>query len=375
MADVKPLRVGIVGAGGIALYYHIPYYLRCENVAIVAACDVNEAALQQMKDKYGVERLCYDYHELLDMDDLDLVSVCTSNDSHHPVVMSAIERGLDIYCEKPLALDYAQAKEMYEAAAAKGIKTGVNFSHRRTPASQLAREIIASGVLGPITYVSAVYAAGGTNYAQHKGTWRNDRKKAGFGGMGDMGSHMIDMMLWWLGTEITAVTAQTHTYVPEVTDRDSGKPMKVTTEDQGTLLVSYANGAMGYFCGSYIFTGRGYDQRVEVYGANGGLMYNQQHPLELDVSLPPETLKQYQVLRQGGTRDTPYATIMVPERLQGLLPGEPGAQRGVLMDFVDAYRAEGPFSFSPGFYEGMKVQEVLEACKLSRGRRWVSLPL
>ena len=375
MSTAKPLRVGIVGAGGIALYYHLPYFARCENVTIVAACDVNDAALQQMRDKFGIEHLCYDYRQLVEMDDLDLISVCTSNDCHYPVVMAAIERGLDIYCEKPLALDYAQAKEMYEAAKARGTKTGVNFSHRRTPAAQLAREIVAGGALGPISYASAIYAAGSSHYAEHKGTWRNDRKKAGFGGMGDMGSHMIDMMLWWLGCDITAVTAQMRTYVPEVIARDSGKPMKVTTEDQGMLLVQYANGAMGYFCGSYIFTGRGYDQRVEIYGTHGGLMYNQQHPLELDVLLPPEALKLYQVLRQGGTRDTPYSTILVPERLQGLLPNEPGAQRGVLMDFVDAYRAEGPFSFSPGFYEGMKVQEVLEACKLAKGRRWVNLPL
>jgi predicted dehydrogenase len=376
MNTPRPLRVGIIGAGGIATNHHVPSYHRCANVRVVAVADISDAALEQMKARHGITRLFRDYRELLALDDLDIVSVCTSNDMHYPVVMAAIERGLDVYCEKPLALTYAQTQEMYAAAKAKGTKTGVNFSHRRTPAVQLAKEIIASGALGKIHYVSAIYAAGSPNFAEHKGTWRNMREKAGYGGMGDMGSHMIDMMLWWLGCDITTTTSHMGTFVPEVIARDSGQPMKVTTEDQGTILVNYANGAMGYFCGSYMFTGRGFDQRAEVYGTKGGLMYNQHHALELKVFLAPEYIKPYKVLRQGGTLDNPYTTILVPERLQGLVPSEPGAERTVIMDYIDAYRAEGAFTFSPGFYEGMKVQEVLEASRRAADEGgWVKLPL
>ena len=375
MSAVRPLRVGIVGAGGIARHYHLPSYRLCKNVAVVAACDVNDAALKQMQEQHGIERVYMDYHELLQKERLDILSICTSNDAHYPIAMAAIEADLDVYCEKPLALTYAQAREMYEAAMAKGTKTGVNFSHRRTPAAQLAREIIHSGAVGDIHYVAAVYAGGGTGYADRPGTWRNDRDRAGFGGLGDMGSHIIDMMLWWLEADITSVAAVMRTFVPERTAPDS-RTMRVTTEDQGMLLVTYDNGAMGYVCGSYMFTGRGYDQRVEIYGSHGGLMYDQQHPYELQVHLAPEILERYVVVRQGGTRDTPYTTIFVPERLQGVLPEAPGRRRTVLMDYVDAYRAPGPFAFSPGFYEGMKVQEVLEACRRAdSARRWASLPL
>ena len=333
------LQVGIIGVGGIGRHYHIPSYLRCENVQIAAACDISDEALEQVKAQYGIQCLSCDYLELLESNDIDIVSVCTSNDMHYPVVMAAIDKGLDIYCEKPLALTVAEAQEMYEAAEENGTKTGVNFSHRRTPAAQLAKEIIASGALGNIHYVSAVYAAGAPDYANRPGTWRNDRSRAGYGGLGDMGSHMIDMMLWWLDSDIEAVAAQMSTVVKERISRETGKPVPVTTEDQGNFLVRYANGALGYFCGSYMFTGRGYDQRVEVYGSEGGLMYNQQHPYELDVYLPADALKQYVVLRQGGTRDTPYTTIHVPERLQGLSPDGSGERRTLLMDYIDAYRA------------------------------------
>jgi len=372
----KTLRVGIVGAGGIARHYHLPSYRRCEGVQVVAACDVDKAALQAMKDEHDVRKLYKDYRELLANERLDILSICTTNDMHYPVAMAAIERGVDIYCEKPLAMTYAQAREMHDAAQAKGIKTGVNFSHRRTPACQLAKEIVDSGALGKIHYVSAIYAAGSPDFASRPGTWRQMREYAGFGGLGDMGAHVIDMMLWWLGCDVHGVAAQMATIVPQRLSHDTGKPMQVTTEDHGHLLLDYSNDALGYLLGGYTFTGRGYDQRVELYGTDGGLMYNQQRPYELLVYLKSEYLERYTILRAGGTRDTPYTTILVPERLQGVSPGASGARRTVLMDYVDAYRAPGEFSFSPGFREGMRVQEVLEAARRAeQARCWVSLPL
>ncbi len=140
------------------------------------------------------------------------------------------------------------------------------------------------------------------------------------------------------------------------------------------LLLTYANGATGYVCGSYAFTGRGYDQRIEIYGSQGGLMYDQQHAYELQVYLPDEQLSRYVHSATGGTPDRPYHTILVPERHQGIYEGQPWA-RTSLMDFIDAYGAT-PFAWSPGFDEGVRVQEVLEAASLAEQRRaWVDLPL
>jgi predicted dehydrogenase len=368
------IRVGIIGAGGIARGYHVRSYQRCPNVQIVAACDISAAALEQLTALTGPLDTYTDYTDLLARDDLDLVSICTSNNMHYPAAMAAIARGVDIYCEKPLALNLAQAREMAAAATQAGLKTGVNFSHRRTPAARLAKEILDSGALGEVYAVSAIYAAGSPTFASRPGTWRNVKEIAGYGGMGDMGSHIIDMVLWLLQTEVTAVTGVTRTLTPERVNRDTGQPMRVTTEDQGMMLLTYANGATGYVCGSYAFTGRGYDQRIEIYGSQGGLMYDQQHAYELQVFMPDEHLARYVRSATGGTPDRPYHTILVPERHQGIHDGQPWA-RTSLMDFVDAYSAT-PFVWSPGFDEGVRVQEVLEAASLAEQRRaWVELPL
>ena len=163
------------------------------------------------------------------------------------------------------------------------------------------------------------------------------------------------------------------TVIKECVSHETGQPMPVTTEDHGNFIVQYANGA-GLFLWELYVHGRGYDQRAEVYGTEGGLMYTQQRPCRLDVCR--RRLKRYVVVRHGGTPDTPYTTIHVPERLHGMLPGIMGQRRTVLMDFVDAYRADGPFQFSPNFYDGLQVQQVLEACQISQNtRRWVDLPL
>ncbi|MFP3897483.1 MAG: Gfo/Idh/MocA family protein [Anaerolineales bacterium] len=372
----KQVRVGIVGVGGIARNYHIPSYQRCENVEIVTACDISEAALEGVRERYEIENCYRDCHTMLRKEELDIVSICTTNDMHYPIAMEAMRQGIDVFCEKPLALTHAQARKMYQTAQDRGIKTGVNFSHRRTPAAQLANEIVSSSALGDIYYVAAVYAAGGTEYVKRPWTWRNDKSRAEFGGLGDMGSHILDMVLWWLECDIESVAANMRTFVPKRISPQTGETMAVTTEDQGMLLLNYSNGAMGYVCGSYTFTGRGFDQRIEIYGSDGGLMYDQQHPYELQVHLPPKILDEYAILREGGTRDRPYTTILVPERLQGIVDNQEGKRRTVLMDYLDAYRDKGPFDFSPGFYEGMKVQEILEATReATSSRRWIELPL
>jgi len=284
---MQKVRVGIVGVGGIAKW-HIRGYQRCEGIDVVAACDVRPEALAEVREAFDIQHTYADYCEMLAKEPLDLISVCTPNDMHYPVTMAAIERGLAVFCEKPLALTFAQAREMTKAAAEAGVRTGVNFAHRITPASRFAREIVGSGVLGNIYRVAAVYAAGWPRYAERPFTWRNDAARAGFGGMGDMGSHIMDMMLWWLDTDVSSLAAHARTFVPEREDPVSGERVQVTTEDQGSLLLQYGNGAMGYLCGSYVFTGRGYDQRAEVYGSEGGLMYDQQRPYELQLWLPEE---------------------------------------------------------------------------------------
>ncbi len=369
----QKIRVGIVGCGGIAQSQHIPGYQRSENVEIAALCDVNETLLKQVGEQQAVPRLMRDYQELIALPDLDAIDICTAPDSHFPIALAALNAGKHVFCEKPLALTYPDAKTLYDIAQAAGLITGVGFVHRVTPAARLAHQLVSTGALGEIYSAMAIFSAGGANYAAQPMRWRNQQAIAGAGALFDLGSHMIDMVRWWLGQEITAVTAQTRIFVPQ-RQWPNGESATVDTDDASTILATFEGGAMATFINSFVATGRGFDQRVELYGSNGALIYDQATPNELAVCIGEEMLKLSAAAGVDRRKKEPYPAMRVPENLRDRWWTGGGSTRSLTPDFVAAIRGEA--ALLPTFYEGMKIQEVLDAALLSVvEERLIRLPL
>ncbi|MCB0124204.1 MAG: Gfo/Idh/MocA family oxidoreductase [Caldilineaceae bacterium] len=367
------IRVGLVGCGGIAQSQHLPGYLRTENVEIAALCDVNATLLHRVAEQYSVTAWYSDYRELLALPDLDAVDICTAPDSHFPIALAAIKAGKHVFCEKPLALTYPEAKQLYDAAQAAGVVTGIGFVHRVTPAARLAHQLVSSGALGEIYSVMAIFSAGGANYAAQPMRWRNQQQVAGAGALFDLGSHMVDMVRWWLGQEITTVSAQTRIFVPQ-RQWPNGAWATVDTDDASTMMAGFAGGAMATFMNSFAATGRGFDQRVELYGSNGALIYDQATPFELAVCIGEEMLKLSAAAGFESRKKDPYPAMRVPEKLRDRWWTGGGSTRSLTPDFIAAIRGEE--ALLPTFYEGMKVQEVLDAALLSVAQeRWVRLPM
>jgi predicted dehydrogenase len=370
----RKIHVGIVGVGGIAQHQHLPGYFRCEDVEITALCDINEDLLKSVGEKYGVSYLTTEYHELVELGSLDAVDICTSPNMHHPVAMAAIEQGRHVFCEKPLALNYKQARQMHEAAEAAGLKTGVGFVHRVTPAARLAHQILSAGDLGDIYHVIAIFSSGSANFADRPMSWRKIKANAGAGPLFDLASHMVDMTRWWLGQEITAVCAQTRIFVRERRWPESDELAEVETDDASTFLADFEGGAMGTFINSNVFTGRGFDQRVEVYGSRGAILYDQARPCALRVCIGQEMLQLSSAWGIGRRKEEPYPIMPVAEELKDRWTPDELPQRTLNPDFIAAIR--GQDAFLPTFHDGMKVQEVLEAALISAETgRWVKLPL
>lgn len=375
------VRVGIVGLGGIARGQHIPGYLLCENAELAAFCDVNEQVLQAAGQAYGVSKLTTDYRELVRDDELDAVDVCTWPDMHHPVSMAAIEQGKHVFCEKPLALTADLAREMYQAAQAAGLVTGVGFTHRLTPAAHLAHDLVSSGALGDIWQVVAIYSMGRAGFEQQPQTPRRTKAVTGGGPLFELGPHMVDMVRWWTGKEITAVCAQNRTFVNRRRWAGSGEWHDVDVEDASTFLADMEGETTALFSHSSVITGRNFDQRVEVYGSTGALLYDQARPYELQGCIGKEMVDlcagyglyspQWGLYR----REETYPTIPVPQQYLNAVPGarQGKPNRMFVPAFIDAIRGkESPLR--PTFHDGMKAQEVLDAVLLSGAeRRWVDL--
>jgi predicted dehydrogenase len=387
VSEKERIRVAIIGVGGIARGQHIPGYLLCAAddpaVEIAALCDADEAVLQAMGAQYGVSRLTTDYREVMAWEDIDVVSICTWPDTHHPVAMAAIAAGKHIYCEKPLARTYPLAKEMHEAARRAGIVTAVGFTHRLTPAAQLAHRLIANGSLGELYQLTAVYSMGGVDFAGRPLTSRRTRAVTGGGPLFELGPHMIDMVRWWTGQEITAVCAQNRTYIKRRRWQDRDDWADVDIEDASTFLADLEGDTTCVFSHSSAITGRNFDQRVEVYGSRGALLYDQARPYELRACLGEEMVRLcagyglYDPLWGLYRQEEPYPVIPVPREFVDAVPGARQGKpcRTYAPALMAALRGERP-EILPTFEDGARAQEVLDAVLLSAAeRRWVDLPL
>jgi predicted dehydrogenase len=204
------VRVGLVGAGAIAQVAHLPAYQRVRGVHVVALCDSDAGKTDVVAQRYGVKKIYYRYEDLLDDPAVDVVDVCTPSHHHHEVVMKAVEAGKDVICEKPLALNAEQVKDIVAKVKKKGRKLLVAFNNRFRLDTSIIKGRIERGDLGRVTYIKSGWIK--KKYTQHHPPWALSRKLAGGGAFMDMGIHLIDAGLWLLGyPRVERLSAFTYT--------------------------------------------------------------------------------------------------------------------------------------------------------------------
>jgi predicted dehydrogenase len=381
MTEQQTLRVAIVGTGGIARAQHIPGYQLAENVEIVALCDANMDTLRATGQKLGIDRLTADWREIVDAGDIDAISVCTYPNTHHAISMAALAHGKHVFCEKPLALSYPLAREMAKAAESAAVKTAVGFTHRLTPAAHLAHHLISTGALGEIYQIVAVYSMGHAGFRDRPATERATRAVTGGGPLFELGPHIVDMVRWWTSKEFLSICAQNRTFVKQRQRVETGEWIAVDIEDASTFLADLEGDTVAVFSHSSAITGRNFDQRVEVYGSTGALLYDQARPYELRACVGEQMVNLcagyglYDPMWGIYRQEEPYPIIPVPRRFIDALPGarEGKPMRSFAPDFIASIRgAETPVL--PTFHDGMKAQAVLDAVLESAAdRRWVDL--
>jgi len=338
----RTVRVGIVGAGGIANLHHIPSLLKHPSARIAAVCDVNPEAAQETARRHGIPEVYADYRDLVSRASVDAVAVCTSNDQHAPASLAAMERGLHVLCEKPLALNAGQARELAQTAASAGVITAVNFSYRQNPAVRFIKDVVDSGDLGTIYQVSFQYLQGyladPETPIREATAWRVQKRLAGLGVLGDLGSHLVDLARFWFG-EIDAVQALQRTFVTRRPLLDGGT-VEVDGDDVTMALLHFASGTVGTLQTSWSAAPWGNHQRVEIYGSRGSIVYENEDQRTIRAVFGAPMLK-YRTL----------APIPVPQRYHDTATTHPQA-------FVDAV-LKGE-AYTPGFADGARCQLVLD---------------
>ncbi|SDR87078.1 Gfo/Idh/MocA family protein [Microlunatus soli] len=274
----RNLRAGVVGLGW-AGQQHMNGYQRAAGVDLVGLAGMEAEPLQRLGDEYAVEHRYADWVDLIKNAELDVVSVCTPPSLHAPIAIGALEAGVHVLSEKPMALDAASARQMVDAAKANGKILEVSFNHRRKAEVTATKELIDKGLLGEIYYAKAGWMRyhgipGGV------GNWFSRKATSGGGPLMDIGVHMLDMALHLMGEpSVQTVSASTYAaYGPRGRGRGnygagqpgSDQPVPFEVEDLATAFVRMDNGSTLLLESSWA-QGVGHDDMyVTLYGTEGG---------------------------------------------------------------------------------------------------------
>ena len=216
MTSDKKIRIGMIGTGQIAKM-HLDRYQSIEGAEIVAAADINAAEVKRVAAKYSISSVYTDYHELLKREDIDAVDVCLHNVLHRPATVAALEAGKNVYCEKPMAATYADAKIMFDTARRCGRKLSIQVFTLFKLETRAAKELIDSGFLGEIYHArSTGFRRRGRPYVDGYGTTTFVQKEHAFGGaLYDMGVYHIAQVLYLTGNpRVRRITGKTYQKTP-----------------------------------------------------------------------------------------------------------------------------------------------------------------
>jgi predicted dehydrogenase len=319
-----------------------------------------------MAERWGWETSTDDWRRVIDDPEIRIVDICSPNNTHYEIALAALDAGKIVACEKPLAMNGAQAREM--AAAARGTINTVWFNYRRVPAIAFARQLIDEGRIGRIFHFRALYLQDWTLDPSVPLLWRMDKDVAGSGVTGDLHSHIVDLSNYLAG-EITAVAGTSRIFVNE-RSRPEGGASKVEIEDASIFVAKYADGAIGHFEATRFANGRKNGNTFEINGEHGSLYFDLEDMSRLWYfdSREPKHIQ--------GWRKISVWEEMHPYMKQWWVPGCAIGYEHTFgnqaADLIAAVAADRPMQ--PDFDDGLRCQlvldAVLEACESDR---WVAV--
>ena len=385
----KELRVGVLGCGFMGrahsnAYSQVNHFFDREHQPVLKACygrEEDREKLEAFAKRWGYESIETDWRKIVARDDIDLVDVCVPNFMHHDVVIAAAEAGKIIVCEKPLAMNVAEAEEMVAAVAEAGVANMVSFNYRRVPAIALMKQIIEEDRVGRPFHYRATYNQDYTISAEvpqgGMALWRLDSRVAGSGVTGDLLAHSIDTAEW-LNGPIQKVVAYTETFIKQRKHADTGKVEKVDIDDACMFLAVFENGSMGTFESTRYARGRKNYSTMEINGENGALFFDLEDPhiLQYFKYADPATGQKIEDHLTGWQR-IHVTNFEHPYMKSWWVPGcTIGYEHTFINSFADFLASlEGGEPFQPDMKRALRTQRVCEAVLDSAKQgRWVEIP-
>lgn len=336
-------------------------------LACLVDTDLEKA--RKLSKSWGFEQASDDWQSLCSNPDIDVVDICTPNHLHMEMALAAIAAGKHVYCEKPLALNGPDALTIWKAAQDAGVKTMMGFNYRCNPMMQIAKEIIEAGEIGEIYSFRGAYLE---DYLSDPGTpfsWRCLRNQGGSGALADLGTHLINMAEYLLGS-ISSVFSQLTQIHPMRPNPANGTLLSVENEDIAQVLLSFSRGCSGSMEISRIATGQKCGLSFEIFGSQGSISFNQEQMNEIRL---------YKVSDSSGRRG--YRTILSGPDHPDYAAFCPAAGHSLgfndlkvieVRDLINSI--DSNCTVFSDFSNGYRVQHIVDAIEqANRERGWVDI--
>ena len=385
----KTLRVGMIGYRFMGkahsnAWRQAPHFFPLKaGVELSTICGRDPQGVEAAREQLGWQKASTDWKAVVNDPQIDIIDINTPNDSHAEIAIAAARAGKHILCEKPLALNVAQCKEMLDAVKKAKVVHMVCHNYRRIPAIAQAKKMIEEGTLGEIYHYYARYAQDWIVDPEFPLVWRLQKGVSGSGTHGDINAHIIDLARYLVG-EFKEVCGLMHTFIKERPLQDQsgkgdglgakgGKKMgKVTVDDAAMFIGRFANGALANLEATRFALGRKNHIEIEINGSKGSLHFDFEDMNRLkyfDNTQPADRQGFADILVTQGGGAHPYVGQWWPP---GHIIGYEHTFVHTIADFVNAV-IDGR-SVQPTFEDGMRNERVLEAVEESaKTRQWVKV--
>jgi len=363
---MKPLNVGLIGYGFMGRA-HSNAFRKVSNFfdldyepVLKAICARDGGKAKAFAERWGYQSVETDWKQLIARDDIDIIDICTPNNTHAEIAIAAAKAGKMIMCEKPLSMDGPEGEQMVAAVEKAKVPNMVWYNYRRIPAVTLAKKLIDEGKLGRIFHYRAKFLQDWTISPElpqgGQGLWRLDVKAAGSGVTGDLLAHCIDTAIWLNGS-IDKVSGMTETFIKERKHTLTGKVQKVGIDDACAFLARFKNGSLATFESTRYARGHKALYTFEINGENGSIFWDL-HDLH--------RLQYFDHRDEGQTRgwrsvhvtdgDHPY---MKNWWVPGLAIGYEHSFVHQVADFLEGVAKKKPAS--PTFRDALETQYICDA--------------
>lgn len=352
------VRVGVIGTSGWTEFAYLDNLHFHDAAEVTALSGRNEARLAEVAAKYRIENTFTDWREMIASGLIDAIVVASPDEAHHEMVLAASAAGLHVMCEKPLAENAQQAREMREAVANAGVVNNVLFTYLYSPAVRYLKDLISDGLIGRVYHSEFHYLMGYARDSTYH--WRLDAAR-GTGALGDLGVHMI-AVAQSLIAPITTVSASLHNSVERL---DAQGNVVAPNNDSSNMVVEYADGSHGTIFATLVadLGDRFMEQRIKIFGENGSaeltIEYEgaQKGP-HLWVSREGSVLEKLEI-------PASYLAGLEPSNLWGHLAVTDSGVRQFVRNIADGVQT------GPDFTDGYLAQLVIDAAFISdrEGRR------